>query len=172
MALSADVIRRRFTGDFLDLLVADNVKIYEGALVAIDSSGYAIPLSGAGQKFAGVAEAQADNTVTGHTAGGIRVRVNYAQVRRVFPVTGAAQNQVGLPVYASADSTLTMVGATGNQRVGVCVGYESTGIADVLLTPFEPLALGVAGAAGGLPAQAEYSALLTALQNAGLMNVP
>jgi hypothetical protein len=172
MALSADVIRRRFTGDFLDLLVADNVKIYEGALVAIDSSGYAIPLSGAGQKFAGIAEAQADNTVTGHTAGGIRVRVNYARERRMLPVTGAAQNQVGLPVYASADGTLTMTAATGNQRIGICVGYESTGIADVLLTPFAPLALGVAGAVGANPTQAEYAALLAALQAAGLMNVP
>src|ERR1041385_9165329 len=40
MALSADVIRRRFTGDFLDLLVADNVKIYEGALIDLHVVGH------------------------------------------------------------------------------------------------------------------------------------
>jgi hypothetical protein len=162
MALSADVMNPRQEGDFLDIPVADNVLIYEGALVMIDANGYATPLTGTGQKFAGVAYRQADNTIVGHTAGGIRVKVDASNHRRKMAVTGAAQNMLGVPVFASADGTLTMTPATANQRVGVFVDYISTGIGVVLLTPFAYLGL----------AATDLATLLASLKAAGIINTP
>lgn len=162
MALAADALNPTLEGIFADIPVADNVKIYEGALVMIDANGYATPLTGTGQKFAGIAYRQADNTITGHTAGGIRVKVNCSEHRRRFAVTGAAQNMVGVPVYASDDATLTMTAATGNQRVGIFVDYISSGLGVVLFTPFNYLGL----------AATDLATLLASLKAAGIINTP
>ena len=75
-------------------------------------------------------------------------------------ITGAAQNQIGLPVFASADGTLTMTSASGNQRVGVLVDYISSGVGVVLLTPFFFLSAVATDAA----------TTIAALEAAGLMN--
>src|SRR6267142_2832595 len=106
MALSADSFDARpIEGHMADLAIAASTVIYEGGLVMIDSNGYATPLSGAGQKFAGVAEERADNRKGG--AGDIRVRVRVDQHVRAMPVTGATSATAnGLPVYASDDATL------------------------------------------------------------------
>ena len=62
---------------FVYLPVADNVHIYEGGMVGVDSAGRARPMTASATTpfCAGRAEEEADNTVTGHTAGGISVRV-------------------------------------------------------------------------------------------------
>lgn len=171
MALSADTQNPRLEGDFQDLPVADNVLIYEGALIEIDGSGYATPLSGTTNKFAGVAYRQADNTITGHTAGGINVKIDASIHRRKMAVTGASRANCGKPVYASDDGTLTMTGAAAAAPVGILVDYISTGVGVVLLQPYKPLMTAVAEAAGANPTAAEFKALLDALIAAGILNV-
>jgi hypothetical protein len=170
MALSVDTMNPKLEGDFHDIPVADNVLIYEGALIMLDGSGYATPMTGAAVKFAGVAYRQADNTITGHAAGGINCKIDASIHRRQMAITGATRATCGQPVYATADGTLTMTAAAAACCVGTLVDYVSSGVGVVLLTPYAPRVLQVAEAGGANPSAAEFKALLDALIAAGILN--
>src|SRR5689334_23244169 len=66
----------------LGLLVEDNVHIYQGALVQVNASGYAVPAGVAtavdtsGYVTMGKAMEEIDNTLSGHTQGGKTVQVD------------------------------------------------------------------------------------------------
>jgi hypothetical protein len=134
MALTADRNVQFYTSqELLELPVKDNARIYKGALVGRDrSTGYARPLV-AGDDFLGVAYARADNTVAGHTAGGINVRL-HQRVDVVHTLASVVLGDVGKEVYASADDTLTLT-ATNNSRVGRIVAVEATNTARVRCQP-------------------------------------
>ncbi len=138
MALSADRNVKFYTShELIDLPVKDNVVIYKGAFVGRDrSTGYARALS-AGDEFLGIAYAQADNTVSGHTAGGITVRLHQF-VDIVHTLTGVDVDDIGKDVYANTDSNLTLT-PTGNSRVGRIVGVEDTDLARVRCMPINAL---------------------------------
>src|SRR5262249_18680483 len=116
MSLSANRELPFFTTDeLIDLPVDDNVNIYKGAFVGHNrSTGYARPLA-AGDEFLGVAYRQADNTITGHTAGGINVRLHQS-IDIVHTLTSVANADIGKDVYASDDGTLTLT-PTGKSRI-------------------------------------------------------
>lgn len=119
--------------ELVDIPVDDNVNIHKGALVGIDSStGYARPLT-AGDDFAGVAYAQADNTVSGHAAGGITVRL-HQEIDIIHTLTGVSQTDIGSQVYASDDETLTLT-ASGASRVGRIVAIEGSNLVRVRCQP-------------------------------------
>jgi len=121
------------SADLIDLPVADNVNIYKGAFVGRDrTTGLARPLVG-GDDFLGIAYRQADNTLPGHTPGGVSVRLMQA-VDIVHILVGVTNSDIGKEVYASADDTLTLV-ATGNSRVGRVVAVEKAGVARVRCQP-------------------------------------
>lgn len=136
MALTADREVEFFaTQELIDVPVDDDVVIYKGALVGLnDSTGFARPLN-AGDLFLGVAYRKADNTVAGHTAGGIRARLHQA-VDVVHRLTSVADTDVGSIVYASADDTLTLT-STNNSRIGVVVGKVATNTARVRTQPWQ-----------------------------------
>ena len=136
MALTADREVEFFaTQELIDVPVDDNVVIYKGALVGLNSStGFARPLV-AGDLFIGVAYRKADNTIAGHTAGGIRVRLHQA-VDIVHTLTGISNSNVGATVYASADDTLTLT-STSNSRVGVIVGKPAGNTARARTQPWQ-----------------------------------
>lgn len=136
MALTADREVEFFaTQELIDVPVDDNVVIYKGALVGLNSStGYARPLV-AGDLFIGVAYRKADNSVTGHTAGGIRVRL-HQDVDIVHTLTGIANSNVGATIYASADDTLSLT-STSNSRLGVIVGKPAGNTARVRTQPWQ-----------------------------------
>ncbi len=119
--------------ELIDLPIDDNVNIYKGAFVGHNrTTSYARALV-AGDEFLGVAYRQADNTVTGHTAGGVNVRL-HQMVDIVHALTGVTTADLGKDVYASADDTLTLT-PTGNSRVGRIVAVESTNLARVRCQP-------------------------------------
>lgn len=134
MALTANQEVKHFTSqELIDLGVDDNVNIYKGAFVGLNAAtGYARPLV-AGDAYLGLAYAQADNTVAGHTAGGIDVRL-HQNVDVVHTLSGVALTDIGAVVYASDDGTLTLT-AAGNSRVGRVVAVEGTNLARVRLQP-------------------------------------
>jgi hypothetical protein len=107
--------------------VADNVHIYTGALVQADGNGNATPAGTATQadthlfRTLGVAEAEADNTVAGHTAGGITVTVRQGVFLFDIGTAGDALTQadVGNTVYAIDDHT---VGKTSNTTTRASAG--------------------------------------------------
>jgi hypothetical protein len=134
MALTADRNVEFYTSqELIDVPVDDNVKIYKGALVGYDrGTGYARPLT-AGDDFLGVAYRQTDNTIAGHTAGGMHVRLHQA-VDIIHTLAGVTNGDVGKDVYASADDTLTLT-PTGNSRLGRIVAVEATNTARVRCRP-------------------------------------
>ena len=134
MALDSNREVKFYTSqELIDIPADDNVKIYKGAFVGLNvSTGYARPLT-AGDDFLGVAYAQADNTVAGHTAGGIRARLHQS-VDIVHALSDVSSTDIGKVVYASDDDTLTLT-AFGNSRVGRIVAIEGTGLVRVRCQP-------------------------------------
>lgn len=98
--------------------------IYEGAAVGVvDASGHARPLV-ANDRFAGFAEAQADNSAG--TAAAINVRtIESGKIQ--LSVTGAVITDIGQPVYASDDDTFTFNPASGS-FVGYVHRFVSSGV--------------------------------------------
>ena len=103
------------------LQVAAGAHIYKGAFVGL-SSGYARPLV-AGDRFVGIAYEEMDNT--GGAAGAQSVRL-YTLGDFGHALSGAAVTNIGSPVYASADNTLTFT-STSNSYVGYAVDVLATG---------------------------------------------
>lgn len=101
--------------------------IYEGAAVGlVDGTGHARPLV-AGDRFAGFAELQADNSAGAAAAITVRV-IEKGKIQ--LPVTGAVITDVGQPVYATDDDTFAFspVAAT---FVGYVNRFVSSGVAIV-----------------------------------------
>ena len=115
-------------GALLVLPVAADTKIFEGALVAVDATGYAAPASKAENlRAAGRAEEYADNT--GGAAGAISVLVK----RGVFVWdndTGdnkVAAKDVLADCYIVDDHTVTAL-ATGSSVAGKVIGVTDEGV--------------------------------------------
>lgn len=96
------------------LPVAEAVHIYKGALLAADATGYIQPLSGA-LPFVGIAYEEMDNSAGAD--GDLAVRV-YTVGDFGMTLTGATVADIGRPVFASADDTITFT-ADANAYVGV-----------------------------------------------------
>jgi hypothetical protein len=126
-ALVADAIIPSKGAEHVDVrsyLVADNVKIFKGAIVARDTNGYANVGADTAAFFTlGIAVEQADNTVAGHTPGGIRVRVASA-AHFLLPGTGLAQANVTAPVNIADSGAVTLTG-TNTVRVGRITEFVS-----------------------------------------------
>ncbi len=143
MALSANrdlpfKMRTDPIGDSVELLVAASTKIYQGALVGMKADGYVrglvavavgTTLSG-GDRFIGVAAHAADNSAGLDGAKKIKVHVSGAFDHAV---SGLALEDVGAPVFASDDGTLTKV-SLGNAFVGWVERFISSGVGTIRLT--------------------------------------
>jgi len=121
-------------GKLLSILVEDNVHIYRGVGVCANAAGYATPMGDdSGSVFIGVAIEECDNTLTGHTQGGKRVRVHMPG-NAVFTKATAAQTDLGLPVYAGYDGTVVVAGSSSHKVfVGTIVEIISSSLARVQL---------------------------------------
>jgi len=122
------------------LPMVDNDIIYEGAAVGeLNDTGTYQPL-GTGStvdKFAGFALKKADNTITGHTAGGINVSLSQ-RGRVVLSVTGAsAITDKGKDVWATDDNTFTLTYAAGAVKIGEVSRWISGTNCVVAYTAFE-----------------------------------
>lgn len=111
------------------------VQIFKNSFVALNSSGfltaYTSPTVGTtktgGEKFVGIALENIDNSAG--TAGDLRCRVLIEGFFQ-YPITSIAITDVGTPVYASDDQTLTQ-SSLGNYYVGHVVFVPVTGTAVV-----------------------------------------
>lgn len=98
--------------------------IYEGAAVGVvDASGHARPLNAA-DRFAGFAEAKADNSAG--AAAAINVRV-IESGKAQLSVSGAVITDLGQPVYATDDDTFVFL-PTGAAFVGFVHRFVSSGV--------------------------------------------
>uniref|UniRef100_UPI0004884C8A hypothetical protein n=1 Tax=Desulfovibrio inopinatus TaxID=102109 RepID=UPI0004884C8A len=103
--------------------VAADTVIYMGSMVAVNSSGYAVPAAdAAGLIVAGVASAQADNT------GGAAGDVDVIARRGVFGVELSATNpptssDIGV-VYVEDDQTASTAIGTNSIEAGELLGVD------------------------------------------------
>ena len=114
---------------YLSLPVKGSTTIYQGSLVAMDASGYAIP----GKKAAGLTAAgRAEETVTNPGKDG-EATIRVARGVFVFANTGTAANKVtkkhllGL-CYMEDDQTVT-ASASGASVAGLVVRVDDSGVA-------------------------------------------
>ena len=153
MALSASRQVDRFVDQELRTFrLKVSTKLFRGAIVGV-SAGFARGLI-AGDVFAGIAYEEMDNSAG---ADGARVARVYTISDVVHAVSGAAQTDVGRPVFASADDTLTFV-AAGNSYVGIVQDFVSSGVVIVRIDPTRKLVKTVTHAVENLGAGADIAA--------------
>ena len=99
------------------MLVKTGVHIYKGAVVVVEeSSGYVKPFvagasAGTANHFVGIAYEEADNTSGGN--GDLSVRL-FTQGDFGHAIASGVITDLGAKVYASADDTLVLTAAAGN----------------------------------------------------------
>lgn len=120
--LAVDKSRDFELGDFNDVPVIASDIIYEGAAVGDNGTNAFRPLT-AGDRFAGFAVAQADNSAG--AAGAINARVR-RKGRVQLPIASIDVTDLGKPVYASDDNTFTLTEST-NSHIGKAVRFVATG---------------------------------------------
>ncbi len=101
--------------------VAASTQIFKGAFVGLASTGYARPLV-AGDPFVGIAYGAQDNSAGSNGDKDVQV---YTLGDFSLALSGAVVGDLGRPVFASADDTLTFDG-DGNSYVGVVKGIMAT----------------------------------------------
>ena len=127
MALTAGFAPRRYgqapTSSTFAYKVRAGVRIYEGAMVGLDSSGNLVPVNTAGAvavSFAGLASRTYDNSANG-SASADKVEVLRGTYQIAVPSAAAAN--LNAPVYATDDNTFTLT-AGSNLQVGTLAGFD------------------------------------------------
>ncbi len=98
--------------------VAAAVKIYKGAIVALNPAGYAVPAANTvGLRVIGVAQGQADNTAVGAAAGDIDVIVDRGTFKLANGTAALALVNTGYPCFVQDDATVGKGGASTSAGV-------------------------------------------------------
>lgn len=123
VALTADRNTKSRPGAMHSYPMAASTTIYKGAMVCINSAGYAIPAAAASgnSQVVGVADEQAKS---GTTAGDTSVRVVSGRVFN-FAADSLGQDDVGSVMYADDDQTIDETQASNAPKVGMLVEYVS-----------------------------------------------
>lgn len=136
MALSADTPRKVLGGHWVDYPMLASATIYEGSLVGL-SSGYARALT-ALDTFVGIAQKGCVETTAAN--GGETCRVRAGVWREEFTLASVAITDVGKPVYATDDGTLSLTPGAYS-AVGKVIRYISSNLAEVEFHTCDPNAL-------------------------------
>lgn len=140
MALSAGVQRPAISDPtWCSAPISDNVVVYQGALIMMDTAGRVRPAAASvsGTYCVGVAQPRDldldryDNTIVGHTAGAITVRYKEGAFGFLNDGTNPilATTQPGTVVYAVDDQTVSLSSSSGTRPVaGRLRGYDTSSI--------------------------------------------
>jgi len=129
MALTSDRKTPMRDGESIALEVAASTKIYAGGMVAVNSSGYAVPAAdAAGLKVMGRVEEYVDNS-----AGGDGDKTVMVRRKKAFRFKNSSSNAVttahiGSDIYVEDDETVSSSGGTNNIKAGKCLGVETSGV--------------------------------------------
>lgn len=130
-ALAADRTTPKRMANRLSLPVATNAVIYAGALVCINSSGFATPGATATTlKVAGVAQQQVNNT--GGANGAVRIEVDRSGAH-LFANSSAgdliALTDLGAACYIVDDQTVAKTnGSSSRSLAGTVVDVDASGV--------------------------------------------
>ena len=107
-----------------------NVKIYKGALVAVDATGHLIPIAHgtANLKFVGVANETIDNSAGAAGDKSVNVTKSGSFVMKAIAGYVPAIADLGKEVYANTDweVQIATAGLTNQYKVGTIVALETT----------------------------------------------
>lgn len=124
MAVTSNQLTKMQDGDKVSIPVAASTNIYQGTLVYINASGYADDDTATGvNAFAGIAISQADNSSGSN--GDIEVEV-WTEGNFELTGSGFAQTDVGMPIYADDNYTLSLTLGATSVRVGTIKRYVSS----------------------------------------------
>lgn len=129
-ALTSDRNTLRREGNQMEPPVAAATRIWAGAMVAINASGYAVPgATSTTLKAAGVAEQRADNSAG--AAGDIRVKVRKGTFRFANSSAGdaIALTDIGATVFMVDDQTVAKTNGTNTRSAaGTVVDVDADGV--------------------------------------------
>lgn len=121
-ALTADRKTPYREGQSYSIGVAASTKIYAGSIVAVNSSGYAVPASDtAGLRVIGRAEEQVDNSTGSNGDETIFVREGVF----LFAGSGLTVADIGKPCFVSDDQTVSVSATTNNICAGIIEQTDS-----------------------------------------------
>lgn len=136
--LAVDSPQVLVTGDMNSVPVITADTVFEGAMVGIEAAtGHGRPLV-AGDIFAGHSIFKVVNEL-GLVGGEKDIRLRSGRYRLLCTLTGVAITDVGAPVYASDDDTLTKT-ATSNSYVGRISRYVKANTAEIEFDALKPIA--------------------------------
>ncbi len=108
----------------LEFPVKAATRIYGGSMVAVDSTGYAVPAANtAGHKLVGIALEQVNNSSGAN--GAVSIRVRTAGVFE-FGATSISQANVGADMFVVDDQTFDDVDPGQGIKCGKLAKYSST----------------------------------------------
>lgn len=125
-ALTEDFNRReeQWLGVEAPFRVKAATTIWKGAIVAVDSTGFAVPAANiAGHKVQGVSVIRADNS--SGADGAITADVHVGDIFK-FATTGATQAWKGKIVYVADDNTVALIDPGNSVKAGIVMRYESS----------------------------------------------
>jgi hypothetical protein len=121
-ALTQDRNTATREGRSYSLGVAASTKVYAGSMVAVNSSGYAVPAADtSGLKVVGRAEEQVDNSSGANGDKSVLVREGVFK----FAASGLTVADVGKPAFISDDQTVSVSATTNNVCAGVIEQVDS-----------------------------------------------
>ena len=123
-ALAADRNTKTKDGDLVSYPVGAGVTIYNGAMVCLNTSGYAVPAADtAGYIYQGVAQEYVDNSEGSNGDDTVKVRIGKVHN---WVASGMSQAKVGLPVFVGDDQTVVLDASSTNKvYVGTIDAYVS-----------------------------------------------
>lgn len=130
MALAADRNTPLKDGELISVPVAANVKIYAGALVAANATGFATPGAVATTlTYLGRAEEYVDNLTLADGAKKVLVRRGKAFKFKNAAADLVTQADLGKVCYILDDETVAKTSATSTRSVaGTVIGVEADGV--------------------------------------------
>lgn len=131
-ALAADRVTQKQLADEISFKMAA-VKIFAGALVAINASGYLAPAADtANFKVVGVAKETVDNS--GGSAGDLSCKVETRIIAK-FAASSITQAMVGTKMYVVDDQTFDDATGTNSIVAGVLIEYLSATEGRIYIDP-------------------------------------
>ena len=143
MALSADVIYESASDQIQSVPAVNGDILYAGALIGIDSAGYAAPWADTtNYNFVGVCMKKVTGDTSASPVPEANVNTSGMILKKVSIVNASSQTDVGILCYATDDNTLTLSSTSNVNAIGrVSRWYQSTTCDVDLFTPTEYLAL-------------------------------
>jgi hypothetical protein len=143
MALSADYIYETANPEIQAVPAVNGDVLYAGALIGIDSAGYAAPWDDVtNYNFVGVCMRQVTGDTSASPVPEAEINTSGVILKKATIGNASSQTDVGILCYATDDNTFTLSSTSNVNAVGRVSRWYSSTTCDIdLFTPAEYMAL-------------------------------